>query len=162
MNIDVYLVNLDKVLLYILILTTFLYLYKYRKEKILDYTVALIAALSVSELLKTFINKPRPVPKFPGLVFEGSSFPSTHTTLAFVTAVFICHTLTSWGRGTKNGLPKHRLMIELVVVFFAVLVGYLRVFVGAHYLIDVIAGAILGSLISMPFRYYDVFVRKLK
>lgn len=162
MSFDILLVNLDKILVYVFIFVALLYLLKYKKSKVLDYLLALVLAVSSAEIIKSLINKPRPIPKFEGLVFEGSSFPSTHTTIAFVTAVFVCHTLSLKGRKSSETLKIEHVLACIGFLSVAILIGYLRIFVGAHYLIDVIGGAILGSLISVPFRYYDVVTKRLK
>lgn len=162
MSFDIFLVNLDKVLIYFFVLSALLYLVKYKKSKVLDYLLAIVLAVSSAEIIKSLINKPRPIPRFDGLVFEGSSFPSTHTTIAFVTATFVCHALSSRGRSSSEIAKMEHVMACVVFLSVAILIGYLRIFVGAHYLIDVIGGAILGSVISVPFRYYDVVTRKLK
>ena len=49
----------------------------------------------------------------------------------------------------------------LIVIFLAsILVGVFRVVVKAHYPVDVLAGVVLGFLVALPFRYYDLITRR--
>jgi len=59
------------------------------------------------------------------------SFPSDHATIAFALAVSVCLVNRRWG-------------YPLLVV--AALVSLARIFVGVHYLSDVVAGAVIGSV----------------
>jgi membrane-associated phospholipid phosphatase len=65
-----------------------------------------------------------------------SSFTSSHACNHFAMAVFIYHTLkhtSPWWKG---------------VFVWAFLISYAQVYVGVHYPLDVICGALLGSLIG--------------
>jgi undecaprenyl-diphosphatase len=62
-----------------------------------------------------------------------ASFPSGHTALAFTIAVM----LSDWRPDLKNYLYS-----------LAVLIGFSRIYLGAHFLVDVLAGALLGYLIG--------------
>ncbi len=65
--------------------------------------------------------------------FYVNSFPSGHATTAF--AFFISLALL---------FPR----IRVVLIFFATIVAFSRVWLGVHYLSDIIAGATLGGLTS--------------
>lgn len=69
-----------------------------------------------------------------------SSFPSDHVAAAF------CVAGTAFFRGIRGGW---------LLVAGAVLVAIARVYVGAHYPLDVIAGAVLGLLWSAVFLRLD-------
>lgn len=64
------------------------------------------------------------------------SFPSGHTTTAFTFAIIV-------GIFNKN---KH---YALALIFAATLVGFSRIFLSFHFLIDVVAGAIIGGVTSL-------------
>jgi len=74
--------------------------------------------------------------------FLVNSFPSGHTTTAFSGFVML-------------GLffPKYR----YIFISLAVIIGLSRIMLGVHYLSDVIAGAMLGSLVS-----YNLYQNKDK
>ena len=72
----------------------------------------------------------------------GKSFTSSHATNTFALAVIL--TLL---------FRKRSKWIGPLIFFWAALVSYAQIYVGVHYPIDVIGGALLGSLISI-FIYY--------
>lgn len=97
---------------------------------------AFLAALITDTTLKFSLQKPRPfviyhfIHKLSG---GGSpSFPSGHTTDAFVTAGVICLLCRRW-------------QITVVAYAWALLVAYSRLALGVHYPSDVMAGAIVGT-----------------
>ncbi|MBU0646093.1 phosphatase PAP2 family protein [Patescibacteria group bacterium] len=62
------------------------------------------------------------------------SFPSAHATWSFAGAVLTCFANPVWGA---------------MALVLAVLVSWSRVYVGVHYLSDVVAGAIVGTVVSL-------------
>jgi membrane-associated phospholipid phosphatase len=92
----------------------------------------------VVELVKALVRRSRPIirvtqARIVGYRVGGRSFPSGHTSQAFFMATLIAsHIHTS---------------VWLLVLLYAIalLVGITRMYVGAHYPRDVLAGAILGS-----------------
>ncbi len=86
--------------------------------------------LALTYALKYSIDKKRPNGK-------AHSFPSGHTSSAFQGASFINERY-----GIEYGIPAY---------IGAVFVGYSRVEAEAHYPIDVVSGAIIGTLSSMYF-----------
>ena len=73
---------------------------------------------------------------FQGFVTKNAlaSFPSGHTTSAFAAAVALGYMRPAWRKGLLG---------------LAVLIGLSRVLVGAHFPSDVVAGAALGSTVSI-------------
>ena len=65
------------------------------------------------------------------------SFFSGHATNSFAVALFMI-----------SMLPGSRKFIVPVVLTYAVLVSYSRIYLGVHYPVDVLTGAIVGSLIG--------------
>lgn len=96
-------------------------------------------AWGLSPLLERIINRPRPFialnrKKLDHFWVPTPSFPSSHATLAFTLLPFI-------GQGPWS---------HLIGAAFALaaLVAFARVYVGVHYVSDVIAGAVLGWVIG--------------
>lgn len=89
------------------------------------------------ELLKAIIRRPRPYAlegiRMVGARMPGRSFPSGHSSQSFFIAALITAALA----------PPLSLGIGLYLM--ASLVGLTRLYVGAHYPRDVLAGAVLGT-----------------
>ena len=91
------------------------------------YMGSLIAVTGLTQLIKYLVGRERP--EGSGLTF-GSSFPSAHSANAFMAAVIAC------------------LYFSTTVLFpVAVFVAFSRVFIGRHYLSDVLTGSALGFVV---------------
>ena len=112
--------------------------------------IALLAtasgALALAELLKILFDRPRP-PSSLQLVHEiGYGFPSTHAAVVVAVGAAVWYLsgfrpLVRWG-----GSWRARTRIGLAVIAIALLVGLGRVYTGAHYPSDVLAGWALGGV----------------
>ncbi|MFD2176836.1 phosphatase PAP2 family protein [Veronia pacifica] len=103
--------------------------------------VAMLTVIAV-QVTKLIFGVPRPMQIFPALQLadaSGFSMPSGHTTTAF--AVW----LTFWSWFAKESENKRFWL--LTALAGGVIVGASRVYVGAHYLTDVTAGAVFGTLV---------------
>lgn len=124
---------------------------------------ALVFSFSISgmaaQVLKNLVNSPRPKIYFEagtylnfidGVTLSGSSsFPSGHTATAFAIATVIVLM-------TKNKIW------QLPVLAAAVLVGYSRIYLAQHFLIDILMGALIGSLTGVLSVYIAQNVKSLK
>ncbi len=101
-------------------------------------------------LLKCQITLPRPLVVFPDAHFLGDplkwgSFPSGHTQLCFSTAVILAKEYKkSWK----------------LLYLWAFLVGYSRIYVGAHFPLDIIAGGVIGYLSGKFVLWYNYILKK--
>jgi membrane-associated phospholipid phosphatase len=98
------------------------------------YTVAIAVTGAVVHLLKHTIAAPRPFMVLRDISVlapyqEGYSFPSMHTALTTAVATIL------WCYYPRIGKP---------FAIIAALVGFSRVYVGVHYPIDVVVGALIG------------------
>ncbi|HET9809473.1 MAG TPA: phosphatase PAP2 family protein [Candidatus Limnocylindria bacterium] len=99
--------------------------------------VGLVDAWLVAELLKLVVRRPRPFRVVldlpPTLITEPSSFsfPSGDAAFAFGAAVALGRVAPAW---------------RLPALLFAVAVAFDRVAVGVHYPLDVLAGALIGTI----------------
>ncbi len=96
---------------------------------------ACLLATTASQLVKRTASRPRPDPQVLGFSAltehpDRFSFPSGHTTAAFAVAV----ALTGEGQ-----------FLGPAAMALATGIGLSRVYLGAHYPLDVAAGAVLGS-----------------
>ena len=95
-----------------------------------------------TELLKNGFSRSRPFSD----VSEDphKSFPSRHTALSFAAAAFQSVYLKNSGKSIEMAFP-----IDVSNWSLAILTGYLRIVSGEHFMSDVLAGAIIGSLIGI-------------
>lgn len=121
------------------------------RQRLLDFVLAITLSQFISEGLKFIFNSPRPMPIRPDIMFEGGSFPSTHTTIAFTAFFFLLISL-------KNSSK----LISFLSLVGAVLIAFLRIISHAHYLTDVLAGIIIAIVPTIIFRYYDISERRIK
>ena len=131
------------------------------------YLVAVIAGILISSLLAQFLKRVvypdelRPITflseNFPVHLIEGvemkrlHSFPSGHSTTAFTMALIITHIANkkAW---------------SVILPLLALLTGYSRVYLGQHFLTDVLTGmctGILSAILSlMIFRSFSRSLNK--
>ncbi len=120
-----------------------------REGRILGYLFLLYATQSlIVYSLKYLQRRKRPlfilgmaekIAKGPGEILD-PSFPSAHTTLAFMMATL----LSAW-------FPTYR------VIFFTLagFIGWTRLYLGLHYPTDVITGCLLGYGVTKIFLHYS-------
>ena len=112
----------------------------------LNIIVAYLFSGILAQVLKRFFMAPRPKEIITGSLFRSfidgitgvgrDGFPSGHTTpvFAFATILALYVNRKRWG---------------LFFLVIAMIVGYSRIYLGQHFLQDVIAGAVLGTVIGL-------------
>lgn len=122
--------------------------------------IALLMSFLISgvaaQIIKNLINSPRPKLFFEAgqylyfidgvTIANNASFPSGHTATAFAMATVLALVIKN-----KN--------LQLLILFAAILVGYSRIYLAQHFLLDVIIGAVIGSMSGL-FSFY--FVMNIK
>jgi undecaprenyl-diphosphatase len=107
--------------------------------------LVLVLGMGVGELFATFAKevfaRPRPIPLFPDLNTIGASFPSGHafSSLLFYGLVvyFLIGTTRNW---------RARIGLVFIGSFIVLLVGFSRIYLGVHWISDVLAGFTLAAL----------------
>ena len=121
----------DKILLLIMVLlSAFLFWIKEAKKAIFIFFSAGFGGL-ILFIIKYTVQRVRPLPE----VFSGYSFPSGHSTIIvvfFLSLLFIIN---------------KKEILSMLATFAIVAVPVSRVVLGAHFLSDVIAGLLLGSIV---------------
>lgn len=104
--------------------------------------MAEVGAVLISSTAKRVVDRARP-PQIDAVPpFEVSpSFPSGHTMQAFAAATIIAYLLIRYLWDRPRWLQA---MIGLLALAYACLMGFSRVFLGYHWLTDVLAAAMLG------------------
>lgn len=152
-----YITNLGDGLISILAATVLLAIRK--KKKAMTVALAYIYSGLLIQIAKRIFHMPRPKYYFEQTLFhythfvEGismynhNSFPSGHTASAFALATVLV-------------LVFKKQKISPYCLFFAFLIGYSRIYLAQHFLIDVIFGAITGITCAI-LSYHQVYDLKL-
>jgi undecaprenyl-diphosphatase len=99
----------------------------------------LLLTLAISRTIKKISKRPRPsksLQEFRSLLKDPDpySFPSSHAACAWAVAIGLGLTL-------GGGWP--------VWIAYAAAISYSRIYVGAHYPLDVLLGGVLGSVVAL-------------
>ena len=82
---------------------------------------------------------------------SGYSFPSSHATNHFALGVFFFFIFYNISKAASY-----------LFLLWAAMISFAQIYVGVHYPVDVIAGAILGSIIGIiSYRTYSYFQRRI-
>jgi len=120
---------------------------------LLFVAITVLLCDQISVLIKNLVERPRPThdPEIAHLVhivnnYRGGKFAfvSSHATNVFGVATFLAHQFRSnkWG---------------ILLFSWACIVSYSRIYLGVHYPLDIIFGAILGLLIAIQLYAFKVW-----
>lgn len=109
-------------------------------------------ALAMSQAIQGITGRARPV--VAGQIFDGSAFPSGHTTVAVAVAGGLAF-MVSRGRPWRQ-----QVIIWAGAVFSGAIVGFSRAYLGAHWMTDVIGGWLLGTAWLAAVIATDAVVRR--
>lgn len=119
---------------------------KYSKLIILNLVLSFI----LNKILKLIIARPRP-PRLRLVIENGYSFPSGHSMVSFAFYGFLIYLIN---KNIKNKKIKYPLIVLLSLLIL--LIGISRIYLGVHYVTDVLGGYIIGLI------YLMVFIKILK
>lgn len=136
------------------------YLLIQRRSLALKILATFLLSGLVVQVLKELFHAPRPRTFFAdnfyqhfieGVTHGGyASFPSGHTTTAFAVAAILSFNI-------------NRTWVCIISFWAAVLVGYSRIYLGQHFLEDVIAGIITGVTSSIIVEYlFNLYLTRIK
>lgn len=104
---------------------------------------AIVAARIFVLALKLGIHKARPFELYPDAA--SYAFPSGHTAVATVTlgvlAVLVSHSMGRWGRS----------LVFAICGIAVVAIAYSRLYLGVHWLSDVVGGFLFGAIVTAAF-----------
>ena len=110
-----------------------------RWRSLVTVTVCVVGGLALNVLVKHAFQRPRPMLDDPLLTLETYSFPSGH--VAGSTLVYGLLVVLAFRRTTRSGT---RLLVLAGAAAAIGLVAFTRLYLGVHYLSDVIAGFLEG------------------
>jgi membrane-associated phospholipid phosphatase len=116
-------------------------------RRLIFIAVATGAAGLIAWILKLIVNRPRPELALVQVMVatQGSDFPSGHAAMAVAAGGFLFYLMPSLVRSTAITA----LLRALIIVIIAA-VGVSRIYLGAHWLSDVVGGLCLGGLVLYP------------
>jgi undecaprenyl-diphosphatase len=128
-----------------------------RKEWAIPVASTVIVTSLSNVLLKSLFSRERP--NILQLIYEPDySFPSGHAmiNMAFYTMIFLIA-----NKAVKN--KKLRIGISVLCVILPIIIGISRIYLGVHYASDVMAGWLLGFVISMViFKVFERYGKQMK
>lgn len=114
---------------------------------VINATAAAVIALGVNQVIIRIWDRPRPFLEHPAIMLltpsHDPSFPSDHATFAFGVAVALALALRRVG---------------VAALLLAVLISFARVYVGEHYVSDVLGGALIGATVAYVIHWARPFV----
>ncbi len=146
------------ILLTAIIISTFLY-YKKHTKFIIPFWATIVSAGATTFILKMITARPRPLD---ALMPESDfSFPSGHATIAVAFYGFLVFVAM---RYPKQFVWKNTFFSLGVIIIL--LIGLSRLYLGVHYLSDVVAGYLVGTMGLVigvyVYGHYDAIRSKLK
>ena len=106
--------------------------------------IVIVSAKLFEMALKAGIQRARPT-ELAYAGFDPFSFPSGHATMAAVIfgilAVLVSHSMGRWGRA----------LVYATCAVVVVMIAYSRIYLGAHWLSDVLAGLLFGTVMMAAF-----------
>lgn len=116
------------------------------RRKIVFLAAVLISGEIISFLLKLLIHRQRPDSIFSLILEDGYAFPSNHAVMSIIFYGAISYFIYKICRKTWQ-------KVALLAVFIALifLIGFSRIYLGVHWVSDVIAGWLIGFSILIFF-----------
>ena len=164
----------DKGILLIVLILAFLIIPRTRAIGIMSTISIAIEALLNNVLLKNLIARTRPYDEIEGLINlvgrqSDYSFPSGHTGAAFavagamlVVALFGLPMIEKTGEFKREDPSLTFKLISVILIMYATLLAFSRMYVGVHYPTDVLCGLLLGlGTSAVAYLIYQVAIKKI-
>ena len=164
----------DKGILLIVLILALLFIPRTRAIGIMSTISIAIEALLNNVLLKNLIARTRPYDEIEGLVNlvgkqSDYSFPSGHTGAAFavagamlVVALFGLPMIEKTGEVKRADPSLTFKLISVILIMYATLLAFSRMYVGVHYPTDVLCGLLLGlGTSAVAYLIYQVAIKKI-
>ncbi|MBI2030118.1 phosphatase PAP2 family protein [Candidatus Kaiserbacteria bacterium] len=114
-----------------------------RIAEVIGLTFALLGTAVASTFLKNIFARPRPDLAYQAYTETGYSMPSQHAALATALSLYVVYLV--YRLSPSRAVRTTVFCLALIVI---AAVGFSRLYLGVHYVSDVVAGTILGALIA--------------
>ena len=164
----------DKGILLIVLILALIIIPRTRAIGIMSTISIAIEALLNNVLLKNIIARTRPYDEIEGLINlvgkqSDYSFPSGHTGAAFavagamlVVALFGLPMIEKSGEISRKDPSLSFKLISVLLIMYATLLAFSRMYVGVHYPTDVLCGLLLGlGTSAMAYLIYQMAIKKI-
>ena len=112
-----------------------------------------LVSIGVNFAIKEIVARPRPYVANPEIINKlttiGKSFPSGHSVSVIfmvITILYLLHYLYKQGKLKIYEKLWFKILCYSLAVFFVALTAISRMYLGQHYISDILAGLILGAL----------------
>ncbi len=136
----------------------------YSKNKKLSYAffITFFVGLAINIALKFIIARPRPFDSYSNILNlgneDGYSMPSSHALCSAMISVFICYMTF---KASKNKFTRAISIVAMLLYYALICIS--RMMLGVHYLTDVLAGGIVGTLLALVgILLYNIIIKKLE
>ena len=121
------------------IIGIFLYFSKLHRAYIAGLAATLVSAIGINFIMKELVERVRPESFAPSALESAFSFPSGHATFSVALYGFVTYLLC-------KKYPKNAAVLISIAVVLIFVIGFSRLYLGMHFLSDVLAGYLLGGL----------------
>ena len=105
------------------------------------FALALFGSLLSSYVIKIIVQRPRPPIADHLIQINDFSFPSMHAAVSVAVYGYLAYAIFKHLHPTH-----HRMPVIIFLSIFAALIGISRIYLGVHYLSDVLVGYIFGAI----------------
>lgn len=119
----------------------------------LTFGIGFLGTIGINYLIKVIVNRPRPYEVNPEIINKlttiGKSFPSGHmvsATFMMLSLIFLFHWLNKKGKFKLFSKKWFKVLAYSFSVIFIILTAISRMYLGQHYLTDLLGGLIVGAL----------------
>lgn len=132
-------------------------IYIKKKDEAILFSLNILGVWLFNELLKYIFKRPRPSVEWLASA-SGYSFPSGHTMISMGFGLLLMYYILNLIKNKKLSIT-----ISILIFLYSILIGLSRVYLGVHYLSDVFAGWVAGTLwiSSMIVVYRTLHYRKI-
>jgi undecaprenyl-diphosphatase len=132
------------------ILIGLVFIFKKQWQRLIIFALAIIGSWQLNNLLKAIFLRPRPAYPVAPHDMTSFSFPSGHAMIAVLMFGILAYLFMPL---LKQETARKALLIGAIVL--TLLVGFSRLYLGVHYLSDVIAGLAFSSFLFLLLLFAD-------